>query len=95
MNTDTLILLTECCVNLGVNISFVRDLEAHGLIEIITVEQNLFIDEIQLPRLEKIARLYELEINIPGIEAITHLLDCIDQLQDNITELQNKLRLYE
>ena len=46
--------------------------------------------------MEKISRLHdELEINVEGIEAITHLLERIENLQNEIASLENRLRLYE
>ena len=96
MRTDTMIPLSECCLRLGVDTTFVLTLEEHGLIETITDEQTIFLEVVEVSRLEKIARLYhDLEINIPGIEAITHLLDRIEQLQSEIALLGNRLRLYE
>ena len=38
---------------------------------------------------------YDLEINLEGIEVIDHLLHRVKNLQDEITELQNKLKLYD
>ena len=95
MNTN-LLLLADCSLQLGVDTSFIFELEEHGLIKTVTIEQSVFIDIIELPRLEKLARLHqELEINLPGIEAIIHLLDRVESMQDEITGLQNKLRRYE
>jgi hypothetical protein len=67
-----------------------------GLIEVTTIEQNRFIDTERLLDLEKFVRLYyELDINLEGIEAITHLLNKIRSLQDEINSLRNRLYLYE
>jgi len=96
MNTETLLPLADCCLRLGIDTSFIVELEEHGLISTVTIEQTVFIDVIELPRLERIARMYdELEINLPGIEAIAHLLERVESMQDEITGLQNRLRLYE
>jgi chaperone modulatory protein CbpM len=38
---------------------------------------------------------HDLEINIAGIEAITHLLERVEQMQENVRGLRNRLRLYE
>lgn len=66
------------------------------MIEVITIKENLFIDEDQLRQLEKIVRFYyELDINLEGIETITHLLQRIKSLHDENTSLRNRLRLYE
>jgi hypothetical protein len=66
------------------------------LIEITTIKETGFIDAGQLQQLEKFIRLYyELDINMEGIETITHLLQRINNLQDEIIALRNRLRLYE
>jgi hypothetical protein len=66
------------------------------LIEITTIEETRFIDTAQLQQLEKIVRFYyELDINLEGIETVTHLLQRIIAMQDEITRLKNRLRLYE
>jgi hypothetical protein len=52
--------------------------------------------ESQLNELEKIIRLYyELDINLEGIETVIHLLQRINDMQDEITLLKNRLRLHE
>ena len=38
---------------------------------------------------------YDLEINMEGIDAITHLLKKLQTMQDEISVLKNKLRVYE
>ena len=96
MNENSLILLSEYSSRSGVDSSFILLLEERGLIRTVTVEQQVYIDIIELPRLEKITRFHEeLEINIEGIEAITGLLERIDKLQSEITSLENRLRIYE
>jgi hypothetical protein len=66
------------------------------LIKISTIKDTGFIDADQLHQIEKYIRFYyELDINMEGIETITHLLHRVISLQDEITELRNRLRLYE
>lgn len=96
MQTEYLIALNEFCANHNIEISFINSLEKTGMIEVITIKENLFIDEDQLRQLEKIVRFYyELDINLEGIETITHLLQRIKSLHDENTSLRNRLRLYE
>ncbi len=91
-----LIPATEFCVNHNIEISFISSLYESGLIEITTIEEIIYIPEIQLPELEKMVVLYyDLDINVEGIETIEHLLERINTMQDKITSLKNRLRLYE
>jgi hypothetical protein len=96
MRTEYLIAVNEFCANHNIEISFINSLDKNGLIEVVTIEENLFIDAEQLQQLEKIVRFYyELDINLEGIETITHLLQRITSLYDENTALKNRLRLYE
>src|SRR4030042_3950794 len=96
MQTEYLIEVDKFCASHNIEISFISSLEQNGLIEIITIQETGFIDSGQLQQLEKYIRFYyELDINLEGIETITHLLRRIDLMQDEIIMLRNKLRLYE
>jgi hypothetical protein len=96
MQTDELITANEFCANYNIEISFIKSLQESGLVEITTIEETGFIHTSQLPQLEKWMRLYyEMNINLEGIETISHLLQQINSMQDQIQELKNRLRLYE
>jgi hypothetical protein len=46
--------------------------------------------------IEWLARLrYEMDINLEGIEAISHILQRVGSLQDEITSLKNQLRFFD
>ena len=94
MQNEDLIAANECCMHYNIEMSFIRLLQEHGLIEIAAVEQQYFICPGQLQKLEKFARMhYDLNINMEGIEAINHLLDRVGALQAEITNLENKMRV--
>jgi len=94
--TEYLIAVNEFCSNRNIEISFISSLQQNGLIEITAINETGFIDSGQLQQIEKIIRLYyDLDINLEGIETITHLLQKITSLQDEIIVLKNRLRLYE
>jgi len=96
MQTNYLIAVTDFCKNHDIEISFIRSLQNTGLIEITTVETISYVDKDQLQELEKFVRFYyELNINLEGIETITHLLKRVNILHDENKALHNKLRLYE
>jgi len=96
MKTKYLIAIDDFCANHNIDISFINSLEQTGLIEITTIEQSGFIAADQLLELEKYVRFYyELDINLEGIETVTHLLQNINNLQLEISTLTNRLHLYE
>jgi len=96
MQTKKLIAVNELCVNHNIEISFISSLKETGLIEIAFIDETAFIDSDQLPQIEKFIHFYyDLDINLEGIETITHLLHRINAMNDEIAALRNKLRLYE
>ncbi|MBC7828585.1 MAG: chaperone modulator CbpM [Chitinophagaceae bacterium] len=96
MPSDHLIPAEKFCTQHNIELSFISLLHENGLIEVTTVAQTTFISEDCLPDLEKIMRLhYELDINLEGIEAITHLLQRIENMQDELRVVRTRLQLYE
>ena len=96
MESPDMILLDEFCTSHQVDVSFVRSLEEYGLIETISVNETLCIQENKLPKLEQIVRLHqELNINSEGVDAIINLLKRIENMQNEIIELRNRLSFYE
>lgn len=96
MKTNHLIPLDVFCTSNDIEISFISLLHEAGLIEITTIEQAGFFDTEQLQQMERYLRFYyELNINLEGIDAIKHLLQRVNSMQDEITSLKNRLRLYE
>jgi len=96
MQTEDIIVLDEFCSNHHVEISFIRSLEEHGLIETIIVNETVCVHGNELSKLEQIVRLHqELNINPEGIDAISILLKRIENMQNEITELRNKLDFYK
>jgi len=96
MQTKKLIAVTEFCINHNIEVSFISSLQQNGLIEITTIKETEFVNAAQLQQLERIIRFYyELDINLEGIETITHLLQRINAMHDEMTALRNRLRIYE
>jgi hypothetical protein len=96
MQIENLIALDEFCAKHEIEISFIDSLQQNGLIEITMIENAWFIDSNQLLQLEKFVRFYyELDINLEGIETISHLLERVDALQNELTMLKNRLGIYE
>ena len=96
MATRHLITITDFCNYHHVEHTFVSSLHEAGLIKIDRIEQNNYIPQTELQKLEKMIRLHhDLEINIAGIEAITHLLQRVESLNEDIRNMRNKLQFYE
>jgi len=84
------------CRHHHVEISFIYALNEAGLIEVVHAEEELFVPAEQLVHLEKLVRLhYQLSINLEGLETVSHLLEKINDMQQQILKLNNRLSRYE
>jgi len=91
METINKISVEQCCIHYSIETSFVQQLDDYGLIKISRSGKKSFIAFEQLANLEKYIRLhYDLEINMQGMEAIEHLLQRMQYLQDELRRLQNE-----
>ena len=96
MQKDELIPAQEFCSIHNLQLSFIYSLQQYGLIEVRTIEEASYIPISSLPQAERIARLHsELGINLEGIDAINHLLRRVEDMQNEIIRLKNRLNIYE
>jgi hypothetical protein len=96
MQKEDMIPAKEFCSSHNFEVSFIYTLQQYGLLEVITIEETIYLPASELAHAERIARLHnELGINIEGIDAIKHLLQRVETMQDEIVLLRNKLSLYE
>jgi len=94
--SDEIIPIETFCSYYQVERTFVESLESYGLISISYVENKRFLLKEELVELEKFSRLYyELDINVPGIDALKHMLEKIRELQQETEILRARLRIYE
>jgi chaperone modulatory protein CbpM len=96
MSDEEIISLETFCSFYQVEQNFVETLESHGLISFSYQENQRYILRDDVAELEKYSRMYyELNINVPGIDALNHLLEKIKQLQQEAESLRARLRIYE
>jgi chaperone modulatory protein CbpM len=95
MKTAELIAANDFCVYHNVEYTFITSLHEAGLVEITVINEITFIPQTELQKLERLINLYQLDINIAGIEAISHLLSRVEKLQEELRYLNNRLSLYE
>jgi chaperone modulatory protein CbpM len=96
METEEIIAADEFCIHHNIELSFIHSLNELGLIEISTIEEKVFVPANQLSQLERLVRLYyEMDINLEGIETITYLLQRMNDMQQQLAQLTNRLSLYE
>ncbi len=93
---EEIISVETFCSYYHVERSFLETLESYGLISISYRENQRFIMKEELAELEKFSRMYyELDINVPGIDALKHMLEKIKELQQETEILRARLRIYE
>lgn len=86
----------EFCQHHHIEISFLYSLQEYGLLDVPEKAQDLLLTPEQLETLEKLVRLhYDLHINLEGLDAIHHLLNRVEDLQQEVLSLRARLRLHE
>lgn len=95
MKTADLIATNDFCLYHNVEYHIIQSLQEAGLVEVTIIDKATFIPQSELQKLEKLVNLYQLDINVAGIEAINHLLERVQKMQEDMRNLKNKLRLYE
>ncbi|MBK7556046.1 MAG: hypothetical protein IPI55_16005 [Flavobacteriales bacterium] len=96
MSTEQLIAVEVFATHQGVEATFVHALHERGLVHITVVQEQHFLEPEQLARIEQLARLhYDLDINLEGLEAISHLLDRMDAAHRDLRTLRERLQRYE
>lgn len=96
MEIQEYIPIEHFCRQHGVDTTFIISLQEFGLIELVRINEADCLTCNQLSEAEKYVRLYtDLEINLEGIDVITHLLYRVQEMQAEMQQLKNKLLFYE
>jgi len=96
MSIEQLIPAGEFCTFHQVELTFLNHLHESGLISMTIRNGAAYLEEDQLPAIEKFARWhYELSINPEGIEALSHMLGRVEQLLAENSRLRTRLSRYE
>lgn len=74
-----------------IEINFFDSLEEAGLLNPATENEIKYLSYDELPAFERFANLhYDLDVNLPGLEVLNHLLEKLETLQNE----NNQLRKY-
>ena len=96
MDTEKYIPVLHLCDLYQIEISFFKELNEVGLIEMVSKQNSRYVQEDKLYKVERISRIHrELNINIEGIDVVLNLLEKVDKLQNEVYSMQSRLRLYE
>ncbi len=96
MPTETLISARDFCAHYQLDLSFVIILEEQGVLEMIHIGLVQYLHPDQLRPLERLVRLHrELAVHVEDLDIVAHLLERIEQTQEQVLDLQNRLAFYE
>lgn len=96
MSIENFIPLHKLCELYKVEMSFFSSLNEIGLIQITAIEESQYIHKDKIIDIEKMIRMHrDLEINIEGIDIAFNLLQKIDELENELNSIKNRLRIYE
>lgn len=96
MATVNSIPITHLCVHYQADTDFFNALQEYELVEIIQVEQVPCIPMEQIKDVETLVHLhYDLNINLEGLDVISHLLTKMQELHQELNQVKSRLRGYE
>jgi len=96
MGDEKYIPVLRLCDLYQIEVSFFKELNEVGLIEMVSRQNSMYLHEDKLYKVERIIRIHrELNVNIEGIDVVLNLLEKVDRLQNEVNTIQNRLRLYE
>ncbi|WP_456421116.1 chaperone modulator CbpM [Lutibacter sp.] len=92
MIKEDFITLDKLCSLYKVKMSFFSDLNEIGLIDIFTIERTQCIHQDKIIDIEKMIRIHhDLNVNIEGIDIVFNLLQKIEDLQNELMIVKNRL----
>jgi len=96
MSKEKFIPLHKLCELYKIEMSFFSSLNEIGLIQITTIEELHYIHNDKINDIEKMIRMHlDLNINIEGIDIAFNLLQKINDLENELNLMKNRLRFYE
>jgi hypothetical protein len=96
MDKESLIPIRRVCQHYEIEISFVDSLYDLELIELTTIEEEVYIHHEAVSDLERLVRLHQdLNINLEGLGAVSHLLHKVNALQEEVQKLRKRVQKYE
>ncbi|RYD85903.1 MAG: MerR family transcriptional regulator [Sphingobacteriales bacterium] len=96
MKTEQVISVDDFCVYHNVEYTFVDYLAEAGLVKVTRVNKIKCIPLDEIQKLERMVRLHtQLEINEAGVATVNNLLQKMQDMQQEMSALRNRLSLYE
>jgi hypothetical protein len=96
MQQPEVVALNHFCQLHEVELTFIEELETLGIIEILQHENERFLKLEEISVVERCIRLhFDLNINAEGLITVGHLIDTLEELNDELRRVKNRLSVYE
>ena len=96
MQKENYILIHRYCEHTQIPVDFIYALQEFGFIQTKQIENNVYVQHEDLLEIERIGRLQnELGINLEGIDAINHMMQKMNRLENELRILRDRLKIYE
>lgn len=96
MAAEKYIWIRDFCQGHSLEEAFLYELQEYDLIRIVEVGRQPAIHRRELHRLERLVRLHsDLQISPQGLQAVQHLLDRLETMEQELWQLRRKLGRWE
>jgi MerR family transcriptional regulator, heat shock protein HspR len=93
---NELFAITEYCTVHNIDPSFVYSLQQEGLIAITTRQEENFIEEEELHKLEVFTRWHsQLGLHPESMEIVANLLEKVKQMHEEMEDLRTRLNIFK
>lgn len=96
MAAEKYIWIRDFCQGHSLEEAFLYELQEFDLIRIVEVESQPALHRRELRRLERLVRLHhDLQISPQGLQAVQHLLDRLETMEQELWQLRRRLGRWE
>lgn len=96
MTAKKYIYIRDFCRGHSLEEAFLYELHEHELLCIEEIDRQPAFHRRELGRLERLVRLHrDLELGPPGLQAVQHLLDRLDLMEQELWQLRRRLGRWE
>lgn len=96
MATAKYILVKQYCEYSNIEDDFILKLHEYGIVNFEDRDKELFLNENDIVEVERNFRLHrDLGINYEGLDALKQMLRRVSKMENEISRLENKLKLFQ
>ncbi|WP_405382123.1 chaperone modulator CbpM [Maribacter sp. LLG6340-A2] len=96
MNSENYIQIELYCQQTQTPMEFIDELLEFEMIEVQHIENKIYVEPRHIVEIERVYRLRnELGINMEGIDTLNHMIKKVNQLEQELKMLRDRLTIYE